>query len=95
MAGYELAPRLVEQVDDVSLKAVLSPRLGELHWFEVVRTADVPLPGPATELLEEAQNKLRTVTTVTVQGEPFWASTEIVMLPELVTRTIDALAREP
>jgi len=95
VAGYELAPRLVEQIDDVSLKAVLSPRLGELHWFEVVRTADAPLPGPATELLEAARNKLHSVTAVAVQGEPFWASSEIVMLPELVSRTIDALASEP
>ncbi len=95
VAGYELSARLVAQVDDVELKAVLSPQLGELHWFEVVRTADAPLPGASTEFLEEARHALPSVTTVALQGEPFWASTEIVMLPELVSRTIDALAREP
>jgi hypothetical protein len=32
------------------------------------------------------------VTTDLVAGEPFWSTTEIVTLPDLVTRTADRLA---
>lgn len=92
VAGYDLSPRLVEQIDRASLIAALDSNLGDLHWFEVVRAPDAPLPGPSAEALEDARTKIRALATVSVVGEPFWASTEIVRIPELVVRTIDALA---
>jgi exosortase A-associated hydrolase 2 len=92
VAGYELAPRLVEQIDRANLIDSLHSNLGDLHWFEIVRAPDVPLPGATTDALERAKTRVRAVTAVPVVGEPFWSSTEIIRIPKLVTETIDALA---
>jgi len=91
VAGYELSGRLIAQLDRVRLADSIGERLGELHWMEVVRDLSGSLP-PATErFLQSVRERATSLFAHTVSGEPFWSATEIVVLPELITRTVDLL----
>jgi exosortase A-associated hydrolase 2 len=92
VAGYELTAPLIEQIDRERLGDTIGAALGELHWMEVVRDAEAPLPQPSSRVIEVARQRLRSVATHRIVGEPFWSSTEIVLLPELVNRTVETLA---
>ena len=56
-----------------------------------MRDAEAAAPLPAARFVERARAGGSTVSLVTVAGEPFWASTEIVRLPTLVEQTAAAL----
>lgn len=92
VSGYELNRRLVGQIDAARLAESLHEGLGDLHWVEVVRDPESPLPAPTAKALEAIRQSGRPVEFTTVAGEPFWSSTEIVRIPELVARTIEVLA---
>lgn len=92
VAGYELAARLVDRIDRVRLAAALGSQLGDLHWLELVRDADGPLPGASEEAVSAARPRMSSVTMDALVGEPFWSATEIVRIPALVDRTVAVLA---
>jgi exosortase A-associated hydrolase 2 len=90
VAGYEISGRLAEQLVEAKLQP--SPALGELHWMELVRSADAELPKPSTTLIQAAGAQGQHVQAYPVVGEPFWASTEIVCIPSLVETTVRVLS---
>lgn len=92
VAGYELSGQLASQLSSLKLAPDLTARLGEVHWLEVVRSTDASLPGASQQIVDTAKQNGVTITAGTVVGEPFWSSTEIVRVPDLVVRTVDALA---
>jgi exosortase A-associated hydrolase 2 len=92
VAGYELSSRLVADVEQVRLEAALGPQLGDIHWLEVVRDAGGELSGASRSALDRAQQSGHRVHAGSVPGEPFWSSTEIVLNPALIERTVQALA---
>jgi len=91
VAGYELSSALLKGIEGLSVEA-LPTGSGKLHWYEIVRDAEAAAPLPAARFVERARAGGSTVSLVTVAGEPFWASTEIVRLPTLVEQTAAALA---
>lgn len=92
VAGYELSPRLVAQIDGVRLVPNLGTSLGRLSWMEVVRGADSPLPASSLAAIHSAPATMGAIAPMAVAGEPFWTSTEIVTVPELVDQTARLLA---
>jgi exosortase A-associated hydrolase 2 len=92
VAGYDLSPRLAEQLEGVRLKELIGPKLGVLHWMEVVRSADSTLPDASRQAIEMLRESGMSLHTDTVCGEPFWASTELVRVPDLIERTVRTLA---
>lgn len=90
VAGYKLSARLAQDIDALRLTPALGPHLGELHWMEVVRDAAAPLPGASSQVLEAATAAQVATTVHQVAGEPFWSSTEIVQIAQLVERTAGA-----
>ena len=84
VAGYLLTPRLAAQLAALRLADVVGPGVGRLHWMEVVRSAD----GSGADLPHAAGVG---VIAHRVVGEPFWSSTEIVTVPELISKTLTAL----
>lgn len=93
VAGYELSPSLVTGLEGLTVDT-LPAGSGRLHWFEIVRDAAAAAPLPATRFVEKARNGGSQVSLMTVAGEPFWASTEIVRIQALVEQTACALAGE-
>jgi hypothetical protein len=70
-----------------------SPIVNPVHWFEVLRATDAPMPVPTNKAIEQIQKRLP-VTLHTTVGEPFWASTEIVCIADMVERTAALLTTE-
>lgn len=91
VAGYELSPGLVRGLEGLTVETPPTGS-GNLHWFEVVREAEAAAPLPTARFVEKARAGGSQVTLVTVAGEPFWASTEVVRLPGLAEQTVIALA---
>lgn len=92
VAGYELAQRLCEQIDALTPDRAANAHVGVVHWMEVVRDASAP-PSPATQrVLASLAPRVAKLENHAVAGEPFWAATEIVVIPELVDRTVELLS---
>ncbi len=87
VGGYGLSPALAEELGGLRLVQLCSG-LSAVHWFEVLRSAEASVPGPAAATLEALRKQGVEVTLQTVVGEPFWASTEIVSVPELLTASV-------
>jgi hypothetical protein len=92
IAGYDVSPRLAEQLSRVKLAASLGPMLGAVHWIEIVRGEGDGVSQPSAAVIADSQRKQVSIDASVVRGEPFWSSTEIVENPELVERTVEILA---
>jgi exosortase A-associated hydrolase 2 len=90
VAGYDLSPQLVAGIDTLRLADIDGPRLGQLHWLEILRAADTPMPVGSTRAIESLKNSGCNVATQAVICEPFWLSTEIVTSAALVDATVKA-----
>src|SRR5690606_33908160 len=77
VAGYGISPELARQTGDMKLVTLLTPKLGELHWFEVSRDIEAPLPMPVARTLDELSARGAPATMHRKAGAPFWASVEI------------------
>jgi exosortase A-associated hydrolase 2 len=91
IAGYAIAPTLAAQLDGVRLNELVGAHLGQVHWIEIVRSADTPPPAPATKAIDAARATGMNVTLYPIAGEPFWSSVEIVRIPALIDRTVALL----
>ena len=93
VAGYDLSPQLAADLQQIALDRFMTSKLGQLHVMEVVRNAATP-PGKASErLLQGARAAGVSATPHRIEGEPYWASTEIVRIEALVARTVEVLAK--
>lgn len=92
VAGYELSPALLAQLDALQLDADAAAALGGLTWLEVVRAEGDGLPAASQAAVDSLRPRLARVAAGTAIGEPFWTSTEIVRIPALVGRTVQAFA---
>ena len=95
VAGYCVGPQLAAQIDRVHLAEDLGDHLGQVHWIEVVRSAETPPPAPSTKAVDAARAAGLNVTLYPIAGEPFWSSVEIVRIPALIERTVALLAGAP
>jgi exosortase A-associated hydrolase 2 len=92
ISGYELGSRLAGELATLRLAEHLSPRLGAVRWWEVVRSVREGLPEASERLISQARTSGLSIAGEQVTGEPFWAATEIVRNAELVERTAKFLA---
>lgn len=94
VAGYPLAWRLAQELDEVVVPVCLPQSLGFVTWMEVVQTPGAVLPPQAARLVDQSRASHVNVRVQMFVGEPFWAATEIVHVPEMVAATIEALVSE-
>jgi len=92
VAGYGLSGRMAAALDAVAAPERLPAQLGQTLWTEVVRGATGELPVPSTRLVEQTRTAGGYVRVETFQGEPFWATTEITSVPDLVRTTVEFLS---
>jgi exosortase A-associated hydrolase 2 len=86
VAGYELSGRLAQQVDGLQLMAALESLRGAV-CFEVVREGAEAAASPLMRLGDAARAQGVTLERRRVEGDPFWATTEIVALPALIEQS--------
>lgn len=89
VAGYELSPRLAEEIDRIAPVDIGEARAGEIHWFEIVRDGMIPRATEAA--LIRMRSQLDAVSLRLVDGDAFWAASEIVRLPQLSAQTAEVL----
>jgi len=90
IAGYELHPDLVAAISARDLARVDGAMLPTVDWFEVVAAEGRQLPMPSRRVIDGWEKVGTAVSVDTVVGEPFWSTTEIAVIPKLVTRTCAA-----
>jgi exosortase A-associated hydrolase 2 len=93
VAGYMLTADLASELEAIDAARALSPRLGSIQWLEVVRDEAAGLPPASSRILHAAKDHGVSVEPHVVGGEPFWASTEIVVNASVVDRTVSYLVQ--
>lgn len=91
VAGYDVSPALVKQLDQVAIKQFTLPFNASIDWFEVVNKPDKPLLPVSRKLVEELNAHGLAIRAVTVEGEPFWGTQELARAPLLIERTSAAI----
>lgn len=94
IAGYGLSSRLAADLDSLGPPDGLPRGFGESAWLEVVRERDARLPVPSQNLIEQTLTHGGQVREFLIVGEPFWASTEIVVVPKIISETVAHLSGE-
>ncbi|MBI3776071.1 MAG: hydrolase 2, exosortase A system-associated [Gammaproteobacteria bacterium] len=87
VAGYTLAPELVQRMDALDLKSMLMAGCPPLDWLDIAAVADRPLAPASRAVVDALQQQQICVRAATVAGEPFWNTLEITEVPELVERS--------
>ncbi len=91
VAGYELSATLTKQLRALQLPTQLTGELGNVFWFETVRSDSATMPAASANALKQLQATGTTVQVSLIQGEPFWISVETVCNQDLVRQTADRL----
>ena len=84
IAGYRLAPELVQRFDALDLKAMVTAGAPPVDWLEVAIGAGRPMTPASRAVIDAWQEQKILVRAATVAGEPFWNTLEITEVPELV-----------
>jgi exosortase A-associated hydrolase 2 len=95
VAGYELPAQLAQQIESRTLLQVLGPQVGELHWVELVSTAEAPLSVASAHLIAQLPARGLSSKVHRVVGEAFWTSIEIVENPALIESAVALLSAPP
>lgn len=92
VAGYALTSGMVEDLDRASFETAFPARGAKLVVFETKRSVDAPFSVPLVKSAEGLRAAGAEVELRAVTGDPFWTSTEIVVLPQLVAESVAILA---
>ena len=92
VAGYTLSRELVSGLEGVTDPLTHADRWAGFDWLEV-SAAGVNAPGAAAQRsIEAMRQRGQRVRELCVEGEPFWATPEIAVVPALVGATLACLA---
>lgn len=93
VAGYALHPELIEAIDALDFRRLDVWPGVRIAWIDLGKGPH-PEPGPASRKICEAWLESGIDLEISaVAGESFWTTPEITVVPELIDRTIDHLAR--
>jgi exosortase A-associated hydrolase 2 len=90
VAGYRLSGRLADELDIVKAPVRLPAEFGAVYWMEVRRDEAVPVPNSTISLIESSRRDDRELKLRLVRGEPFWASSEVLLNEQLLDASVDA-----
>jgi exosortase A-associated hydrolase 2 len=91
VAGYCLSSELAEGLSKVRTEATIGRLARSLHWMEVGNPEAQTSPA-TTAVLRQIRATAGSIEFTRLVGEPFWSSTEIVVIPSLVAATCHAIA---
>jgi exosortase A-associated hydrolase 1/exosortase A-associated hydrolase 2 len=87
IAGYDLAPTLVSQLDEVDAE-LLTPQAGtNVFWVEIATQGGNQVRPVSRHLLDSWRQKGLDAESLVVQGDPFWMTHETALAPELLEAT--------
>lgn len=86
VAGYEVAPELIEAIDHLKLSEIVATQ-GEIHWFDIVSDmaqSNTPVKSKIIDTWKKENDHLYFHPII---GPFFWATQEIVECPQLLVET--------
>lgn len=92
VAGYELHPELVREMSGRELAKADTSLMPDVSWLEITPGQDRPVTPVSRRVIEAWQTAGVGVETETVQGEPFWTTPEISVVPVLIDRSCRRIA---
>lgn len=92
VAGYDVAPSMLSQLDQVSLKKMALKQPLKVDWLEVVSTEGRSLLPVSQKLVALWQSQDIEIYSKTVVGEPFWTTQEITLAPNLIDETTQLIS---
>lgn len=92
VGGYEIRPELALPLAQATLAP--PPRGGIVDWFELSAATRVALSPGAARAVESWRQSGWRVSAHCIAGDPFWATQEIAVVPELIERTAQALVSQ-
>lgn len=92
VAGYQLDAQLVTALDSLDLNKYSLSHNIPTDWFELVAGEDRPPPLPTQKITEKWSAAGVPLRLYTIPGSTFWNTPEITLVPELLTKTTNALA---
>jgi exosortase A-associated hydrolase 1/exosortase A-associated hydrolase 2 len=95
VAGYLLSPQLVREVDSVDAVAFLPPPQVDTCILELAREEGAPVTSGSRGLLDSWKAAGIHAKCQVARGEPFWATQEIAMAPDLLDATAQILRSIP
>lgn len=87
VAGYRISADLYRESVELDLTMTGGPVSSTIEWLQIVSGAQVSLPPLAARLIEQWRGSGIRVRGHVIQGEPFWSTVELTVVPELVTST--------
>ncbi len=92
IAGYALSPALADALEAATLQP-RGPVAGKvLHWIELGGgTPPVALSPASAQLVEAWRDSGAEVSARRLPGDPFWATQELVDVPQLIEASVDVL----
>ncbi len=93
VAGYRLSAQLIEQIDRLNAQHYCLSESVSIHWFDISRRVDKPLPAIQSQLLERWRGQGACVQIHRVEGDAFWAAQELASVPALITATTQAMSK--
>jgi exosortase A-associated hydrolase 2 len=92
VSGYQLSAELFHSIEGLQLEPLVSSSSPPIHWLEVVSAERGQLPLANQRALETWRKSGVSVSAAGVQGEAFWATPEIAVVPEVIHVTTTILA---
>lgn len=91
VAGYELSPALVRELDEADLAQLTPPVSIKVYCLELISRDEKPASLPTRKLVETWQKLGVDISFATVVGPAFWATQEIALAPALISKTTEML----
>jgi exosortase A-associated hydrolase 2 len=88
IGGYEIPRNLVEAAEQIKLEALGNVGI-ETLWAEVVRSTGLPPPKRTREVLEALSDSSMAISHIRIEGDLYWGTSEITVIPKLVRETTD------
>ncbi len=84
IAGYAITPSMASSFESASLKEFMPDSSLDIAWLDVVASVDKEPPLINRKLVKQWRQAGVNIQYQKVVGMPFWGSTEIVEIPELL-----------
>lgn len=91
IAGYTLHPELAAEIESLAVTNFLSESLPCIDWFEMGGLSGA-LPPASKTCADKLRGAGSQVRVETIEGDPFWTTTEIAVSERLIEKTSDSLA---
>lgn len=91
VAGYALAPRLASALEALEMAQMKPVKGAMVHWLELSSIDSGQLSPVSRQVVEAWQEHGVVTQSRCLQGDPFWATQELVDVPELIDVSLAAL----